>query len=49
MCAISTTSVTGITPARTRRNTRSQYEIKSDKSDHVAAHKESALTRLRGK
>ncbi len=23
-----------------------QYEIKSDKSDHIAAHKESALTRL---
>jgi len=26
-----------------------QYEIKSDKSVHVAAHKESALTRVRGK
>jgi len=24
-----------------------QYEIKSDKTDHVAAHKESALTRIR--
>lgn len=24
-----------------------QYEIKSDKSDHVAAHKESALTKLK--
>jgi len=24
-----------------------QYEIKSDKTDHVAAHKGSALTRLR--
>lgn len=24
-----------------------QYEIKSDKSDHIAAHKESALTRLK--
>ncbi|CCD94168.1 conserved hypothetical protein [Bradyrhizobium sp. ORS 375] len=23
-----------------------QYEIKSDKTDHIAAHKESALTRL---
>ncbi|SFQ36660.1 hypervirulence associated TUDOR domain-containing protein [Parafilimonas terrae] len=23
-----------------------QYEIKSDKSDHIAAHKESALTKL---
>ncbi|MEF9477484.1 DUF2945 domain-containing protein [Chryseobacterium sp. 1B4] len=23
-----------------------QYEIKSDKSDHIAAHKESALTRI---
>jgi hypothetical protein len=23
-----------------------QYEIKSDKTDHVAAHKETALTRL---
>ncbi|WP_315744814.1 MULTISPECIES: DUF2945 domain-containing protein [unclassified Bradyrhizobium] len=26
-----------------------QYEIKSDKSDHIAAHKESALTKLSGK
>ncbi|MGJ5041229.1 MULTISPECIES: DUF2945 domain-containing protein [unclassified Bradyrhizobium] len=25
-----------------------QYEIKSDKSDHIAAHKESALTRVSG-
>jgi len=24
-----------------------QYEIKSDKSDHVAAHKESALTKIK--
>lgn len=24
-----------------------QYEIKSDKSEHIAAHKESALTRLK--
>ncbi|HSH26599.1 MAG TPA: DUF2945 domain-containing protein [Wenzhouxiangella sp.] len=24
-----------------------QYEIESDKTDHVAAHKESALTRLK--
>lgn len=24
-----------------------QYEIKSDKTDHVAAHKEGALTRLK--
>ena len=23
-----------------------QYEIKSDRSDHIAAHKESALTRI---
>lgn len=23
-----------------------QYEIKSDKSDHIAAHKESALTKI---
>ncbi|AWN17915.1 DUF2945 domain-containing protein [Salinisphaera sp. LB1] len=23
-----------------------QYEIKSDKTDHIAAHKESALTRI---
>lgn len=23
-----------------------QYEIKSDKSDHIAAHKESALTKM---
>ena len=23
-----------------------QYEIKSDKSDHIAAHKETALTRI---
>jgi len=26
-----------------------QYEIKSDKTDHVAAHKGSALERVRGK
>ncbi len=26
-----------------------QYEIKSDKSDHVALHKEAALTRVRAK
>ena len=26
-----------------------QYEIKSDKSDHIAAHKESALTKVGGK
>lgn len=25
-----------------------QYEIKSDKSDHIAAHKGAALTRIRG-
>ena len=25
-----------------------QYEIRSDKTDHVAAHKGSALTRIRG-
>ncbi|MDV3294200.1 DUF2945 domain-containing protein [Brachybacterium paraconglomeratum] len=25
-----------------------QYEIKSDKTDHIAAHKESALRRLAG-
>lgn len=25
-----------------------QYEIKSDKSDHIAAHKESALTSMHG-
>lgn len=25
-----------------------QYEIKSDKSDHVAAHKGSALTKIKG-
>jgi hypothetical protein len=24
-----------------------QYEIKSDKTDHIAAHKESALTRIK--
>lgn len=24
-----------------------QYEIKSDKTDHIAAHKESALTKLK--
>ncbi|HSH30786.1 MAG TPA: DUF2945 domain-containing protein [Thiohalobacter sp.] len=24
-----------------------QYEIESDKSDHIAAHKESALTRIK--
>lgn len=24
-----------------------QYEIKSDKSDHIAAHKESALTKIK--
>jgi hypothetical protein len=24
-----------------------QYEIKSDKTDHIAAHKEEALTRIR--
>jgi Hypervirulence associated proteins TUDOR domain len=24
-----------------------QYEIKSDRTDHIAAHKESALTRVR--
>ncbi len=24
-----------------------QYEIKSDKTDHIAAHKETALTKLR--
>lgn len=24
-----------------------QYEIKSDKSDHIAAHKEQALTKIR--
>jgi hypothetical protein len=31
-----------------RRATRDhpQYEIKSDKTDHIAAHKESALTKL---
>ena len=26
-----------------------QYEIKSDKTDHIAAHKGSALERVRGK
>lgn len=26
-----------------------QYEIKSDKTDHIAAHKGSALRRIRGK
>ena len=26
-----------------------QYEIKSDKTDHIAAHKASALQRVRGK
>lgn len=26
-----------------------QYEIKSDKSDHIAAHKSSALTKLNSK
>lgn len=26
-----------------------QYEIKSDKSDHIAAHKGDALTKLNGK
>lgn len=33
---------------RTRHATREepQYEIESDKTDHVAAHKESALTRI---
>ena len=33
----------------TRRATKDdpQYEIKSDKTDHVAAHKGSALTKLR--
>lgn len=26
-----------------------QYEIKSDKTDHIAAHKEKALTKVSGK
>lgn len=34
---------------RTRHATKDepQYEIESDKTDHVAAHKESALTKLK--